>query len=235
MQVRAVIFDLDGTLLNTLDDLMTAVNHALGAVALPPLSYNEARAFVGNGVPRLIERAITHVKGGDAGACDKDGFVHPTEFDACLSAFTKYYDAHSADATRLYDGVRDVLTELKTSGIKTAVVTNKYDAAAQKLRLEFFPETDAVVGTSDTVRPKPAPDGVKRALEILGVTAGECVFVGDGETDVATAKNCGIPVIAVTWGFRDRARIEPLGPDRIIDSPKELIAAINAIRTGGAK
>lgn len=229
MKIKAVIFDLDGTLLNTLDDLMSAAGYALKAVGLAPLTYDETRRFVGNGVPRLIERALVHASGGDISACESPSFVRPADFDACMSAFTEYYDRHSADHTKLYDGMREELVSLKQKGVKTAVVTNKYDAAAQALRLKFFPETDAVVGTSKDVRPKPAPDGVNKALSILGVSADECVFVGDGETDIATAKNCGIPVIAVTWGFRDKTTLTALDPDAMIDKPSELASAIESL------
>ena len=229
MKKQAVIFDLDGTLLNTLDDLLAAVNHALESVSLNTICYEDARRFVGNGVPLFVMRAIVHAEGGDYKACEAEGFKPPQKYEECMRAFTEYYGAHSADRTRLYDGVREVLCRLKNIGVKTAVVTNKYDEAAQALRLKFFPETDAVVGTTESVRPKPSPDGVNKALEILGVAASDSVFVGDGETDVMTAKNCGIPVVAVTWGFRDRQVLEALAPDAIIDAPSELMAAIDAI------
>lgn len=219
MKKRAVIFDLDGTLLNTLDDLTAAVNHALngrGALDVPCV-----RKLVGNGVPKLISRALNVVAGKAP-----DGTDRPDGFDECLESFTEYYNVHSADMTAPYDGIAEMLQAAKERGARTAIVTNKYDGAAQKLRERFFKTVDIVIGATPDIRPKPAPDGTLKAIKSLGVDKSDCVYVGDGETDVSTAKNCGIPVVAVTWGFRDREELEPLAPDHIIDSPSELVATL---------
>lgn len=222
-QIKAVIFDLDGTLLDTLDDLTDAVNHALNALGREGLSRERVRRFVGNGVPKLIERALFYTECGN----EESGGERPRSFDECLRLFTRYYDNHNADKTKPYNGIADMINAVKAQGIKTAIVTNKYDGAAQALKSRFFGGIDVAVGTSDDIRPKPATDGVDKAFGMLGVDAARSVYVGDGETDVATARNCGMRVIAVSWGFRDRDVLESLKPDIIIDDPSEIIAALD--------
>ncbi len=227
MKIKAVIFDLDGTLLDTLGDLTAATNYALSALGLRSVPIERVRDFVGNGVGKLIERALAFVTTGEV---DKDKDYDRDEmFDECLKKFTEYYDEHNADNTALYDGVENALATLKARGIKLAVVTNKYDGAAQALKAEYFPQVDFVVGTSDTIRPKPSPDGVNAALAALGAQKGNAVFVGDGETDIETAKNAGLPVVAVTWGFRDRAVLEKLDPDIIVDEPSQIANAVEML------
>lgn len=220
--LRAVIFDLDGTLLDTLDDLTAAVNHALGAFGLGVLDRVRVRRYVGNGVPKLIERVLYYVTTGNEPYLDNGTFEDRALFNACLAVFTEYYNEHNADLTRPYDGIAEMLCGVKNKGFKAAIVTNKYDGAAQALKSRFFESVDIVVGARDGIRPKPAPDGVYCALEALGVDKTQAVYVGDGETDIATAKNCGMPIIAVAWGFRDRTVLEGLAPDFIIDTPSEL-------------
>lgn len=219
MKNRAVIFDLDGTLLNTLDDLTAAVNHALGRVG--KLDVPRVRKLVGNGVPKLISRALNVAVG-----LAPDSNDRPDGFEGCLASFTEYYNVHSADMTAPYEGIVQMLQAVKASGAKTAIVTNKYDGAAQKLKEKFFKTVDVAIGATPDIRPKPAPDGTLKAIKLLGVDKSSCVYVGDGETDIATAKNCGIPVVAVTWGFRDREELEALAPDYIIDRPTELVPAL---------
>lgn len=219
--IKAVIFDLDGTLIDTLDDLTDAVNVALCNLSRPKIDRETTRKFVGNGVGKLVLRALWY---GEGKLCED---AHP-DYDKALSDFTAYYDKHSADKTRLYDGIEEMLGEVASLGLKTAVVTNKYDGAAQALKSKLFPEVNCLVGLAEGINPKPATDGVDKALEILGVKRDEAVYVGDGEVDVATAKNAALPMIAVTWGFRDRKVLEGLYPDKIIDSPSELISILKA-------
>lgn len=218
MAIKAIIFDLDGTLLNSLDDIADAVNHALKRVGRPPLAIERVRRFVGNGVPKLIERALEYT-------CE-DGGDAQRNFDECLKRFKEYYDVHNADKTRPYDGTADMLRAVSALGIKTAINTNKYEGAAIALKDKFFRHADVVVGAAADVRPKPSPDGALKALSMLGVSEADAVYVGDGETDIATARNCGLMSVAVTWGFRDRAELEALKPDFIIDAPSELIETL---------
>ncbi len=217
-KLNALIFDLDGTLLNTLDDLTAAVNYALDALGFAALDISDVRRFVGNGVKKLIERALTKV-GADADKYSEECYKH----------FTEYYGAHSADKTALYDGVAEMLDSVKKLGLKTAVVTNKYDEAAQKLKKQMFDGVDYIIGTRDGVPPKPDPTGELIALGAIGSDVKHAMHVGDGEVDISTAKNAGLPVIAVCWGFRDRAQLEPLAPDYIIEKPHELVPLLTKL------
>lgn len=230
MFIDSVIFDLDGTLLDTLDDLRAAVNHALTAFALAPISKPRVRKFVGNGVPKLIERAVYFASVGKEPDLDGEIDVDRSLVSACLALFTEYYDKHSSDMTAPYGGVADMLAAVKNHGLKTAIVTNKYDGAARELKDIFFPTVDLIIGAQDGIRPKPAPDGVLKALECLGSDTTRSVYVGDGETDMKTAKACSMPVVAVTWGFRDEAVLREFNPEFIINKPSELF---DALRGGG--
>lgn len=229
MTLNSIIFDLDGTLLNTLDDLTAAVNHAFKVFGLGEVSLDRVRRYVGNGVPKLVERAIYYISTGVEPNLEGDNKVDKGLFNACLAEFTAYYDKHNDDFTAPYDGVPEMLAEVKKRGLKYAIVTNKYDAAAKSLCAAYFPHADAVVGASDGIRPKPSPDGVLKALEILGSDTARSVYVGDGETDMKTAKACGMPAVGVTWGFRDRQVLESFCPACIIDSPSELLDALDKI------
>ena len=231
MKLQAIIFDLDGTLLDTLNDLTVAVNHALGAFGLGCIELSRVRRYVGDGVPKLLERAVYYCTHGadmkDGDECDR------SLVSACLATFTEYYDKHNADSTKPYDGVAELLGEVKARGIKTAIVTNKYDGAARELKDRFFGCVDAIVGTREGVRPKPSPDGVNLALELIGADAAHAVFVGDGETDMRTAAACHIPAVDVTWGFRDAAVLEKFSPAVMIDEPKELLPALEKAGLAG--
>ena len=214
--VEAIVFDLDGTLLNTLDDLQDSTNYALKQCGFDPRGYEEVRSFVGNGVRLLIERAVP--QGTDKAQVEK-----------CFEIFTKHYDKNMENKTRPYDGVEQMLEEVKKRGYKTAVVSNKYDSAVKKLVGERFGKyIGLAVGESETVKKKPSPDGVWAALERLGGKRESAVYVGDSEVDAMTAKNAGLRFVGVTWGFRDRELLESLGADRIIDNPSELVAAVES-------
>lgn len=223
MALKAVIFDLDGTLLDTLDDLTAAVGHALGAFGYPALDRDRVRRYVGNGVPKLIERALYYATTGDEPDLDNGTFGDRGLFGSCLSVFTEYYDAHNADLTKPYDGVTEMLHGVAAAGLKTAIVTNKYDGAAQELGKRFFAGVDAIVGAQPGINPKPSPDGVFKALGLIGADRNDAIYVGDGETDMNTAKNCGMPAVAVTWGFRSAAVLKAFEPRFIIDSPSRLV------------
>lgn len=229
--IKAVVFDLDGTLLDTLDDLAAALDHALAAFGIRGVSVERVRRYVGNGVPKLIDRALCYAVGGE----DGEVFADRALVSACLAVFTEYYDAHNADLTAPYAGVGDMLGAVKAAGLKSAIVTNKYEGAAVMLKNRFFADVDAAVGARAGLRPKPAPDGVYAALAELGIAAADCVYVGDGETDIATARACGMPIVAVSWGFRDRATLEKLRPDVIIDRPSELMGALERLGYRGER
>lgn len=209
-----IVFDLDGTLLNTLDDLMDSVNHALESCGYPSRSYEEVRSFVGNGVRLLVERAMPKSAG-------------RKETDRVFEAFAAHYNANMENKTRPYDGVKELLAAVKTRGIKTAIVSNKYDSAVKELAKRLFKGTiDTAIGESETVAKKPAPDGVLKALAELGARKETAVYVGDSDVDAMTAKSSGLRFIGVTWGFRDRELLESFEPFAIIDSPAELLEKI---------
>lgn len=197
--LRLVIFDLDGTLLDTLEDLRDAVNFALRAEALPTRSLAEVRAFVGNGIRKLIERAVP------AG-------TPPEQIDRTHARFTEYYRAHCEDHTAPYPGVRESMRRLRDAGLKTAIVSNKADYAVQKLCETWFGGLcDLAVGERTGMRKKPAPDMTEYALSALGVQGAEAVYVGDSDVDLETAKNAGLRAVSVLWGFRDRDFLEAHG------------------------
>lgn len=214
MKFETAIFDLDGTLLDTLDDLMNSANFAMREHGFPERERNEIRQFVGNGVGMLIKRAVP--AGTD---------IEPEE--ECLDVFRKHYSEHKEDNTAPYDGIIPALLKLKEAGIKTAVVSNKFDKAVKELCKPFFGDLIPVcIGERENVRRKPCPDSVFEALKELGTKKETAIYIGDSDTDVLTAKNAGLPCIGVTWGFRDRDVLEKAGADYIIDNPEELLTII---------
>lgn len=205
------IFDLDGTLLNTLKDLAASTNYALRSAGMPEHSVEDVRRFVGNGVKKLMERAIPQ------------GLENP-KFDETYATFRKHYLEHSLDTTKPYDGIPEVLAELKRRGKKLAIVSNKFYAATQELAKHFFPETIQVaIGERENIRKKPAPDTVLEAMRQLGVGKEGTVYIGDSDVDIDTAKNVGVPCISVLWGFRDKDFLIEHGATHLIKEPKELL------------
>ena len=210
MNIKAVIWDLDGTLLNTLDDLAASVNAALAQNGMPLRSTEEVRAFVGNGIRNLMMRAVP---GGEANPA----------FDKALEDFTRHYGAHSRDRTRPYDGILEMLDKLSAAGVKHAIVSNKIDFAVKALSRAYFGERMcAAIGDDPSRARKPAPDSVFAAMREMGVTAQETVYVGDSDVDVLTARNAGVPCVAVLWGFRDEACLRAAGAERLARTPDEL-------------
>ena len=211
---QAVIFDLDGTLLNTLGDLTAAVNHALSACGLPCRTEGEVRSFVGDGVKELIARSCP------SGADE-------TTTAAVLEAYLAYYAAHNMDLTAPYEGVLDLLDALRWLGIRVAVVSNKHDHGVQALCAHYFDGyLDLAVGGSDARPLKPAPDSLLYAMAQLGVTADEVWYVGDSVQDVETARNAGVRCVAVTWGFQDTDRLAAAQPTLLADNAEELLKAV---------
>ena len=206
------IFDLDGTLLNTLDDLAASVNYALRTHGMPERTLDEVRSFVGNGVRLLMERAIP------------EGSANP-RFEETFATFRAYYMEHSLDTTRPYEGIPEMIHTLKQRGCRLAVVSNKFYAATQELIRHFFPEITVAIGEheSEGIRKKPAPDTVFEALRQLGVGKEKAVYVGDSDVDLQTAHNSGLPCISVLWGFRNRDFLLAHGATTFISHPEELL------------
>ena len=214
MRYKAVVFDLDGTLLYTLEDLYLATNFALAAYGMPPRTRNEVRRFVGNGYRNLVRLAVP------------EGTPDDVQ-EQVLVAFNTYYLAHDEDNTGPYPGINDLLPMLRLAGLQLAVVSNKGDAAVHDLMDKCFPGAFvAVAGERENVRRKPAPDTVLAVMNQMGVTADEIVYVGDSEVDVATAANVGCDCVIVTWGYRDRDELEQAGARVFVDSCEELEALL---------
>ena len=206
---EVILFDLDGTLLDTLDDLHVSVNAAL---SYPPRTREEVRAFVGNGIAKLIERAI--------------GSKTP-DFDEVLQAFKTHYFENCMVKTKPYAGIIELLRTLQAQGIKAAVVSNKADAAVQTLSKAYFGDLLCMsVGEDEGrgIRKKPAPDTLLQVLQTLGVAKEKTVYVGDSEVDIQTAQNAGIPCISVTWGFKDKDFLVENGGQIFADSTEELLS-----------
>lgn len=208
MKYDSVIFDLDGTLLDTLEDLCNSVNFALRAHNFPERSLLEVRSFVGTGVRNLIKKSV---------GTDMDDET----VDTVLSTFKNHYKDHSADKTGPYEGITELLAVLREKGVPTAVVSNKVDIAVQMLVKGYFDGLiDVAIGELDGVNRKPSPDTVYLAMENLGVK--NPVYIGDSEIDVLTAKNAGVDGVFVTWGFRDEAQLREAGAEVLVNTAKDL-------------
>ena len=212
MTKRYAIFDLDGTLLYTLDDLTDSMNYMLGKHNFPLRTRNEVRNFVGNGVRKLVERAIPTEYKAD------DEFI-----DKFYDDFSLYYNSHSDIKTSPYPGTIDMLDKLLENGFDIAIVSNKIDSAVKSLSTKFFGERiKSAIGEKPSVRHKPEPDMVFMAMEEMGADKENSIYIGDSEVDIQTAKNAGIPCISVLWGFKDRKFLEDSGATVIVESMEEL-------------
>lgn len=206
-----VIFDLDGTLLNTLEDLADSVNYALAQAGMPFRSTEEVRRFVGNGVRRLMELSIP------------EGENNP-RFEEIFSVFREHYFVHCNDRTGPYPHIMEMLEQLKERGYKLAIVSNKYYDAVQELRKLYFADYISVaIGEKEGIRKKPAPDTVQEALHALESDKSRAVYVGDSEVDIATAANAGMDCIVVTWGFRTREEQKRAGGKVFADDPMDIL------------
>ncbi|EEX52522.1 putative phosphoglycolate phosphatase, bacterial [Prevotella sp. oral taxon 472 str. F0295] len=205
------IFDLDGTLLDTLTDLAASCNYALLQHGMAQRTIDEVRMFVGNGVKKLMERAIP------------DGLANP-QFDEVYQCFRQHYLKHGLDHTAPYPGVLPMLAELKRRNKKIAVVSNKFYRATEELCKHFFNQyVEVAIGEREGIKKKPAPDTVLEALAQLGVTGDNAVYIGDSDVDIATANNCQLPCISVLWGFRDKDFLLRSGATTLINTPEELL------------
>ncbi len=209
-QTRAVIFDLDGTLLDTLTDLMNAVNHALSVNGFPCRTREEVRRFVGNGLEKLVERALP------------DGRSTPS-FSDVLAETRRFYAEHCRENTAPYAGIPEMLRALQQKGILLGVVSNKPDAQVKALcQSEFGDLITVASGASEGIRMKPAPDTLLACMEALGSATENTVYVGDSDVDIQTAANAGIPCVSVLWGFRDREFLTVAGAGIFAQSPCEI-------------
>ena len=214
MKYKAALFDMDGTVLDTLDDLHAAVNVALARFGYPPRTRDEVRRFIGNGVRRLMERAVP------AGTDE-------ARIAAVLDGYRTYYEQHAENLTRPYPGLLDALHSLRAAGVRLAVVTNKPDGAAQRLSARYFPGLfDETVGIREGVAVKPAPDAVFAVLERMGVAPEDAVYIGDSDTDIETARNAGTACIAAAWGYRGEEFLRAHGADTVARACGELVPLI---------
>ena len=209
--LTTVIFDLDGTLLNTIGDLAAAGNHVCRANGWPAHTEAEFRRMVGYGIPNLVERFTPEAHRNEA------------VLAAALEEFQRYYGQHQRDRTVPYPGIPELLSALKAQGLRLAVYSNKADGFSHSLVEHFFPGTfDAILGKRPGVPGKPDPAGLRLLLAELGSAPEESVLVGDGETDIRSARNAGIRCVAVSWGFRSREALLAEGPDALADDPAQL-------------
>ena len=207
-----VIFDLDGTLLNTIDDLAQAANAALVSCGLPSRTVEECRQFVGNGVSKLLERALP------------EGSRTPDMLARMHAAFFTYYDAHLTDHTRPYPGIETLLNELQRRGVKLAVASNKYQRATERLIKHFFPHISfvAVLGQRENIPVKPHPHMVQEILSLAHELRENTLYLGDSDVDMQTAQNAGVKACGVTWGFRSRETLAAYHPAFLVDHPQEI-------------
>ncbi len=213
MMYKAVIFDLDGTLLDTLVDLYNSVNHALRAFGFPERTIDEVRRFIGNGVKKLMERSTPEGTDEETNA-------------KCLDCFRAHYLEHMSDNTAPYEGVNELIKKLREKGIRTAVVSNKLHSAVVDLCKDYFEGIEEAIGVSVEEERKPNPVNVLKVISLFGITADECIYVGDSEVDVQTAHNAGVKCIGVTWGFRDEAELRENGADFIAHNSDEVFNLI---------
>ncbi len=214
--IALIIFDLDGTLLNTIDDLAQAANAALLACGLPSRTVEECRQFVGNGVSKLLERAVPETK------------RTPDVLIRMHREFFSYYDTHLTDKTLPYPGIEALLAVLQKRGVKLAVASNKYQRATERLIRHFFPQISfvAVLGQRENVPVKPHPHIVQEILQTASEPAESCLYIGDSEVDMQTAQNAGIKACGVTWGFRSREVLAAYHPAALVDHPQGIAALL---------
>ena len=217
MKIKNIVFDMDGTILDTITDIREATNFALRKCGYPERTLTEVLSFVGNGIKVLIERAVPNN-------------ISAELVDKCLVEFKGYYDIHKNDNTKPYPQILQLMSELRDMGINMSVVSNKFDAGVKELAEQLFTGfLPIAIGESDTIVPKPNPSGVWYAMELMNANKNDTVYIGDSEVDFQTAKNSEIEFIGVSWGFRTRLLLEQLGSKYIVDSPLEIIDVIKEI------
>lgn len=211
-----IIFDLDGTLMNTLDDLTISTNHALSQMGFPTRTIDEVRQFLGNGVRTLIEMALPEKTTEDT-------------IERTISCFLQHYTSHCKDHSRPYDGILELLSSLKKMGVKMAIVSNKPEVEVKKLNAEHFAEfIDVALGENEKsgIPRKPSPAMVYEAINQLGAEPGKSLYVGDSDVDILTARNAGIDCLSVTWGFKTAEFLSQFGATKMIDIPSQMLDVI---------
>ena len=215
--ITTIVFDMDGTVLNTLEDLTVSMNYVLSKFGMPEHKLEEYRLFFGNGVGEALRLSLPEGTSEDI-------------IDEMLPVFKEHYDEHCLDKTGPYDGILDVMRELKLRGYKTAIVSNKIDSAVKELHQRFFGDSvDIAIGEQPGINRKPAPDMVNLALKELGSSKEESVYIGDSEVDFMTAENSGLPCISVLWGFRDKDYLIEQGAYCFAKKPKDIIDILISI------
>lgn len=216
MNYNTLIFDLDGTLLNSLDDLTDSVNHALEKLNYPIRSKEEICSFVGNGIEKLIELSLPEKTTYD-------------KFAECLFLFKIHYSKNLKNKTKPYDGIIELLKYLKENEYKMAIVSNKFQYGVTELKDQYFSEYIKIaIGKSSERRKKPYPDALFKAINDLDSSKDMCLYIGDSEVDFKTARNANIDFAGVAWGFRNKNILEDLGSDYIINTPNDLISILNS-------
>lgn len=210
-----VIFDLDGTLLYTLEDLMDSVNYTLETFGYEKKTLEEVSMHVGNGVQHLVKMLLP-------------GDISENDFDKCYQCFKEYYAEHCCEKTHPYEGIKETLKVLKCRGVKVGILSNKFQAAAEEVCEHYFEGLyDVVVGESENCRRKPAPDGINFICEKYGVPKEDVIFFGDSEVDIKTAENSGTYCVSVLWGYRDREFLTDNGAKVFVSNPLDIVDIID--------
>ena len=214
-KINTVVFDMDGTVLNTLDDLTVSMNYVLEKFNMQGHTLDEYKAFFGNGIEYAMRKSVPE------GTDDET-------ISRMLPVFKEHYDKHCLDKTRPYDGILELMHSLKTKGYKMAIVSNKIDSAVKELQKKFFADlVDVAIGEKPGIKRKPAPDTVNEALRLLNSSPDEAIYIGDSEVDFATAKNSGLPCISVLWGFRDKEYLETIGAGTFAEKPEDILKILS--------
>ena len=218
--IKAVLFDLDGTLLDTIEDLTDSLNYVLAQYSLPLHTAEEVKRYVGNGIPRLLERAVSKHTSNE-------------QIDQMYRKFLAYYQAHCRIKTRPYQGIPELLAELRKKGFRLAVISNKVDTATRELILYLFGHCfDFVLGATEGRKLKPDRAMLDAAMRGLSVDPSEAIYVGDSQVDIESARNAGIPCISVTWGFRSRDSLIEGGASMLADTPDDVLRFILSVDEG---
>ena len=217
MSEKLCIFDLDGTLLDTLKDLSISINFALNKNGLNSITIEQTRTFIGNGIKKLVERAI--------------GNGHKDKFDVVFRTFLAHYDIHCNDNTKMFDGIKTLLCELKAAGYRTAIVSNKNDEAVQELKQIYFNDLiDVAYGVKEGMKSKPSPDTINGVIEKLNVKKDDVIYIGDSDVDMKAAINANVDSLIVLWGYRRINELNEVPNNKMIKTPDELLMKIKELK-----